>query len=137
MLIKEFISKTKKDVMLSTLLQHYKVENLKIKFKNISDYAHFNVDTGTLELSSKFQKIKPNQVKDFLLTILHEIKHAIDAKKLGWRKFKQMYEMEQNMIAQGHYSGKDDPYSDNKFEIDAENFAVKNVQRWISHFSKK
>ena len=137
MLIKEFISRTEKDYMITTLLKHYKVEKIKVKYKSMKDHAHYNVDTGTLELSSRYKEIKPRQLKDFLVTILHEIRHAMDAKKYGWRKFKQMYEMEQNMIAQGHYPGKDDPYKDNKYEIEAENFGVKNVSKWKSQFSKK
>ena len=137
MLIKELITRTEKEYMIVTLLKHYKVEKIKVKYKSMKDHAHYNVDTGTLELSSRYKEIKPRQLKDFLITILHEIRHAMDAKKYGWRKFKQMYEMEQNMIAQGHYPGKDDPYKDNKYEIEAENFGVKNMPRWKSHFTKK
>ena len=137
MLIKELITRTEKDYMITTLLKHYKVEKIKVKYKSMKDHAWFNIDTGTLELSSRYKEIKPRQLKDFLITILHEIRHAVDAKKYGWRKFKQMYEMEQNMIAQGHYPGKDDPYKDNKYEIEAENFGVKNMPRWKSHFTKK
>jgi hypothetical protein len=137
MLIKEFISKTEKNYMITTLLKHYKVGNVKIKHKTIKNYAHYNVDTGTLELSTKYKEIKPRQLKEFLTTILHEIYHAMDAKKYGWRKFKEMYEKEMNMIAQGHYPGKDDPYKDNKYEIDAENFGVNNMPRWKSQFTKK
>ena len=102
--------------------------------KFIKDYAHYNVDTGTLELSSRYKEIKPRQMKEFLITILHEIRHAMDAKKYGWRKFKEMYEMEMNMISQGHYPGKDDPYKDNKYEIEAENFGVKNMTKWKSYY---
>ena len=48
-----------------------------------------------------------------------------------------MFEYEQNMIAQGHYPGKDDPYKDNKYEIEAENFGVKHTSEWKSQFTKK
>jgi hypothetical protein len=137
MLVKEFISQTEKDNMIATLLKHYKVQNVKVKYKSMKDYAHYNVDTGTLELSSKYKQIKPRQLKDFLITMLHEIRHAMDAKKYGWRKFKDMYEMEQNMIAQGHYPNKSDIYKDNKYEIEAEEFGNKNVSRWKSQFTKK
>tara|TARA_R100000664_G_scaffold33941_1_gene52903 strand:- start:822 stop:1235 length:414 start_codon:yes stop_codon:yes gene_type:complete len=136
MLIKEFIAKTEKDYMVATLLKQYKVEKVKVKYKSMKDYAHYNVDTGTLELSSKYKEIKPGQIKEFLITILHEIYHAMDAKKYGWRKFKDMYEIEMNMISQGHYPGKTDPYKDNKYEINAEKFGVKNMPRWKSHFTK-
>ena len=134
MLIKEFISKTEKDFVITSLLKFYKVSNVKIKYKLMKDYAHYNVDTGTLELSTKYKEIKPRQLKEFITTILHEIYHAIDAKKYGWRKFKDMYETEMNMIAQGHYPGKDDPYNDNKYEIEAENFGIKNTSKWYKKF---
>jgi hypothetical protein len=137
MLVKEFINKTEKDYMITTLLQHYKVGNVKVKHKAMKDYAQYNVDTGTLELSTKYKEIKPRQLKEFLTTILHEIYHAMDAKKYGWRKFKDMYETEMNMIAQGHYPDKNDPYKDNKYEIEAEKFGVNNMLRWKSHFTKK
>jgi hypothetical protein len=137
MLIKEFISKTEKDYIIATLLKYYKVEKVKVRYKLMRHYAHYNVDSGTLELSSKYKEIKPRQLKDFLVTLLHEIRHAVDAKKYGWRKFKEMYEMEMNMIAQSHYPGKDDPYRDNKYEIEAEEFGVKNMAQWKSYFTKK
>ena len=118
MLIKEFISETNKNQMISTLLNHYKVGSVKVKQKSMKDHAHFNVDTGTLELSTKYKIIKKNKVKEFLITIIHEIYHAMDAKKYGWKKFKEMYEMEMNLqIALGK-----DEYEDNKYEIAAEKF---------------
>ena len=133
MLIREFISETNKNQMIATLLKHYKVESVKVKLKSIKkDHAHFNVDTGTLELSTKYKVIKKSQVKDFLITIIHEIYHAMDAKKYGWRKFKKMYEMEMNIQIQ---QGKD-KYDDNKYEIDAEEFGQKNWKKWHRTFKK-
>jgi hypothetical protein len=137
MLVKEFISKTKRDHMISTLLQAYKVESVKVKYKSTKHHAWYNVDTGVLELSTRYKEIKPRQIKEFITTMLHEIYHAMDAKKYGWRKFKDMYETEMNMISQGHYPDKSDPYADNKYEIDAREFSEKNISRWQSHFSKK
>ena len=137
MLVQEFITRTEKDYMITTLLKYYKVHNVKVKYKPMDNYAEYDVDRGILNLSSKYKEIKPSQLKDFLITILHEIRHAMDAKKYGWRKFKDMYELEMNMIAQGHYPDKNDPYKDNKYEIEAESFGLKNMPRWKSHFSKK
>ena len=132
MLIKEFISETNKNQMISILLKHYKVGSVKVKQKSMRDHAHFNVDTGTLELSTKYKTIKKRQVKDFLITIIHEIRHAMDAKKYGWRKFKDMYEYEMNyQIAMDK-----DEYKDNKFEIEAEKFGQKNWMKWRNKFKK-
>ena len=133
MLIKEFISETHKKQMIVTLLKHYKVANVRVKEKTIKkDHAHFNVDTGTLELSTRYKIIKRNQIKEFLITIIHEIRHAMDAKKYGWQKFKDKYEMEMNyQIGQGK-----DEYKDNKYEIEAEEFGQKNWQKWYKIFQK-
>ena len=137
MLIKEFISESNKNQMVATLLKHYKVGSVKVKMKSMKTHAHYNVDTGTLELSTKYSTIKSSKAKEFLITIIHEIDHAMDAKKYGWKKFKEMYEYEQNMIAQGHYKGKSDPYWDNKYEIKAEKFGQQNWQRWYRTFKKQ
>ena len=133
MLIREFISQSNKNQIISNLLKHYKVESVKVKQKSMKDHAHFNVDTGTLELSTKYKTIKKSQVKDFLITIIHEINHAIDSKKYGWKKFKEMYEMEMNLMV-----AKDkDPYKDNKYEIQAEDFGQKNWKKWYEIFKKQ
>ena len=118
--------------MISTLLKHYKVGSVKVKQKSMKDHAHYNVDTGTLELSTRYKTIKNRQLKEFLITILHEIYHAMDAKKYGWKKFKEMYEMEMNyQIAQGR-----DEYKDNVYEIEAEKFGQGIYKVWQRKFKK-
>ena len=132
MLIKEFISQSNKNQIISNLLKHYKVESVKVKQKLMKDHAHYNVDTGTLELSTRYKTIKKRQVEDFLTTIIHEIYHAMDAKKYGWKKFKEMYEMEMNyQIAQGR-----DEYKDNVYEIEAEKFGQGIYKVWQRKFKK-
>ena len=133
MLIREFISETDKNKMIADLLKHYKVSSVKVKQKSMKDHAHFNVDKGTLELSSRYKNIKDSQIKEFLITIIHEINHAMDAKKYGWKKFKNMYEMEMNYQIQ---QGKDE-YKDNKYEIEAEDFGQKNWKKWYEIFKKQ
>ena len=119
--------------MISDLLKHHKVGSVKVKTKSMKNHAHYNVDTGTLELSTRYKTIKKRQVEDFLTTIIHEIYHAMDAKKYGWKKFKEMYEMEMNlMIAKGK-----DEYKDNKYEIEAEKFGQKNWSKWKTKFKKE
>ena len=133
MLIKEFISETNKNQMIATILKHYNVSSVKIKYKSQKDHAHFNVDTGTLELSTKYKIIKKSKIKEFLITIIHETYHAMDAKKYGWRKFKNMYEMEMALqIALDKHR-----YKDNKYEIEAEKFGQKNWQKWYNIFKKQ
>ena len=132
MLIREFISETNKNQMISILLKHYKVGSVKVRQKSMKDHAHFNVDTGTLELSTRYKTIKKRQIKEFLITIIHEIRHAMDAKKYGWKKFKTMYEYEMNYQIQ---NGKDE-YKDNKYELEAEKFGLKHRNKWYNKFKK-
>ena len=132
MLIREFISETNKNQMISRLLQHYKVGSVKLKYKSMKDFAHFDVDRGELQLSTRYKSVKKRDIEDFLTTIIHEIYHAMDAKKYGWKKFKEMYEMEMNLqIAKGK-----DEYDDNKYEIAAEKFGKANWAKWKSRFKK-
>ena len=133
MLIKEFISETNKNQMISVLLKHYKVGNVKVKMKSLKDHAHYDVDHGVLQLSTRYRTIKNKDIKEFLITMIHEIYHAMDAKRYGWRKFKDMYEHEMNlMIAKGK-----DEYKDNKYEIKAEDFGQKNWRKWYNTFKKE
>ena len=133
MLIKEFISETNKNKMISDLLKHYGVGSVKVKMKSMKDHAHHDVDSGVLELSTRYKTIKPSKIKEFLITIIHEINHAMDAKKYGWKKFKEMYEYEMNyQIAMGKHQ-----YKDNKFEIEAEKFGQGIWKSWKRKFKKE
>ena len=119
--------------MISTLLSYYRVGSVKVKQKSMKDHANFDVDRGELQLSTRYKTIKPSQIKQFLITIIHEIYHAMDAKKYGWKKFKNMYEMEMNyQVSQGK-----DEYKDNKYEIEAEEFGKKNYRIWYNKFKKE
>ena len=133
MILNEFIKETQKNQMISTLLKHYKVGNVKMKMKSMKDHAHYDVDRGQLQLSTKYKNLKDSQVKNFLITIIHEIRHAMDAKKYGWKKFKEMYEMEMNLMVQ---QGKNE-YADNKYEIEAEEFGQKHWNKWYKQFKKE
>ncbi len=133
MIIKEFISETNKNQMISILLKHYGVGSVKVKMKNMKDHAHYDVDRGVLQLSTKYKTIKKSQIKQFLITIIHETRHAMDAKKYGWRKFKDMYEME--MAYQ--IAMEKDKYDDNKYEIEAEKFGRKHWKKWFEKFKKE
>ena len=96
----------------------------KVVFKNIgSNKADYNVDTDTIN-------IKPtSKLKDFLVTVFHEIDHAKDAKKMGKKKYKQEYEKEMNIAVQ---NGKD-AHDDNHFEKKAEKYG----RKMASNFLKK
>ena len=133
MILNEFIKETQKNQMISTLLKHHGVGSVKMKMKSMKNHAHYDVDRGELHLSSRYKNLKDSQVKNFLITIIHEIRHAMDAKKYGWKKFKEMYEMEMNLMVQ---QGKNE-YADNKYEIEAEEFGQKNWKKWYNTFKKE
>ena len=109
------------------LTYDYKV-NPKLKLVTTlkkGDYAHFDFDRNTILISKKATK----NLKEFLISILHEIDHARDFKKMG-KKFIQDYEKYSNMIAQGMMKGKSDPYWDNPYEIKAEKFGRKEANKY-------
>ena len=137
MILNEFIKETQKNQLIAELLKYYKVESVRWRYKSIKDHAHYNVDKGILDLSSKYRNLKDSQVKQFLITMIHEIRHAMDSKKYGWRKFKEMWEYEANMISGGHVKGKTDPYKDNPYEIEAEKFGQMNWKKWHKQFKKE
>ena len=137
MILNELIKETQKNQMVSTLFKHYGVESVKMKYKSMKDHAYYNVETGTMELSTRYKTLKPSEVKEFLITMVHEIRHAMDSKKYGWKKFKGMWEYEANMITGGHVKGKTDPYKDNPHEIEAEKFGQKNWKKWHTQFKKE
>ena len=65
--------------------------------------------------------------KQFLLTVLHEIGHALDAKRLGKQKYIKKYVQAGTMA---NYDGLD-PHDDNKWEEKAEKFAKKELHKWL------
>ena len=123
--------------MIGHLLKHYKVESVKWKFKSIKDHAHYVVEDGILLLSTRYKEIDKSNIKEFLITMIHEIDHAMMSKKYGWKKFRNMWETDANMITQGHRKGKSDPYKDNMYEVQAEKFGQKNWRKWLSKFKKE
>jgi len=65
--------------------------------------------------------------KQFLLTVLHEIGHALDAKRLGIKSYIKKYTQAGTMA---NYRGLD-PHDDNKWEEKAEKFAKKELHKWL------
>ena len=124
----------KKETMelLDKIFKDYKVKP-KIKFqRNIpkhgkrANYAHYDFDSNFIYINSAMNK----NIKDFLLSVVHETWHAVQAKKNGGgRKFADKYEMEMNILV----SKDKDPYWDNKYEIEAEKVAKRDYKKYIKH----
>lgn len=89
--------------------------------------AEYNVDTDVLHLNPT------NNLKDFVESVLHELHHAMEAKRMGKKKYKKAYEMEMNIAI-----AKDlDPYKDNDFEIRAEKYAKRWAPKWLKKLNVK
>lgn len=105
------------------LLKKYGVgSNIKfVQTLENNDYAHYNVDTNTIEISSNRNK-DPNQ---FLLSVLHEINHALDAKKMGRESYKYDYLIKGEMVQQKG----GDISDDNPYERKAEKWAIQQAKK--------
>ena len=94
----------------------------KVVFRNTGDNkADYNVDNDTIN-------IKPtSNYKDFLVTVFHEIDHALDAKKYGKNGYKKRYEKEMNIaVDKGG-----DAHDDNYFEKKAERYGRKKAKEFL------
>ena len=138
MLLNEYLNQAKKNHIIATLLKHYKVK-VRVIYKPIKDYAYYQFGKGILEISSRKGVIKNE--KDFLITVLHEIDHAVDASKLGWRKLRDSYELE--ISKWQSKNPKDmDGWMRNKresisWEKKAEDFGQKEWKNWYNKFKKE
>ena len=96
-------------------------------FPNVSSY--FGKSYGEYVPEKDLITLRPSYrtVKEFLLTVLHEIRHALDAKQLGARKYIKKYVQAGTMA---NYDGLD-PHDDNKWEEKAEKFAKKELSKWM------
>jgi ADP-ribose pyrophosphatase YjhB (NUDIX family) len=105
----------------SELVKVYKLKS-KIKIGSGKNFGEYIPETDTITLRPSY----PN-IKEFLMTILHEIGHAIDAKRIGVKKYIKKYTQAGTMAA---YHGLD-PHDANKWEDKAENFAKKELSKWL------
>ena len=94
----------------------------KVVFKNTgSNKADYDVDNDTIN-------IKPtSKLKDFLVTVFHEIDHAKDAKKYGKKKYKEKYEREMNIAV----TAGGDAHDDNYFEKKAEKYGRQMAKEFL------
>ncbi len=130
--IYEALGKTESLRIAEFLVNHYSRKippGIKIVETNFSDNSlkgDYDVDRNKIRIRTSY-----NKKSDFIISVLHEIRHAMDAKDKGKNKYKKEYEMEMGrQIALGK-----DRYDDNKFEIEAEKWAQKEYRkRWRGDF---
>ena len=98
----------------SELVKHYRLKS-KVKFGTYGgDQGGYNWDTDTIMLNKYYPK-----VSEFIITVLHEIHHALQIQKYGRKKFMKKYQQASNMA---DLDGKD-RYLANKCERKADNWA--------------
>mgnify|MGYP003126477922 CR=1 FL=1 len=107
-----------------TATQIVKKAGLKSKVvfaKRKGNKADYNVDTDTIYITPT------SDLKDFLVTVFHEIDHAKDAQKMGKKKYKNRYEMEMNKAVERG----GDAHDDNYFERKAEKYGRKMAKDYL------
>ena len=108
----------------SQIVKSYKLKS-KIKFgvgKNKGDYEW---KSDTINLRPSYSSIK-----EFLMTVLHEIQHALQRKKMGASKYEKEYQKAGDMAVN---KGRDF-HDDNPFEEDAEKWAKKELSKWMKKY---
>ena len=111
-----------------TASQIVKSYGLKSKIKigvTGSNRADYNWKTDTINLRRSYPT-----VKEFIITVLHEIKHALDAKKMGKSKYEKAYMIAGELAQQKG----GDFHDDNKFEEEAEKWGKKEYLKWKNKF---
>ena len=108
------------------LVKNYNLKS-KVKFGTFGkDKGGYNWDDDVIKLSKSYKN-----VDDFIITVLHEIHHAIQVDKYGRKKFLKKYAQASNMA---ELDGKD-RYLANKWEKKAENWAQQEYRRkWKGKF---
>ena len=108
----------------SQIVKSYKLKS-KIKFgvgKNKGDYEW---KSDTINLRPSYSSIK-----EFLMTVLHEIQHALQRKKMGASKYEKEYQKAGDMAVN---KGRDF-HDDNPFEEEAEKWAKKELSKWVKKY---
>ena len=138
MLLTEFIKEAEKNQMIAAILKDHKVR-VRVVHKSIKDYAYYVLGKGVLEISNKKGVIRNE--KDFLVTVLHETWHAVQATKMGWKKLRDEYEMEISKWQAANPKDMAGWMRDKRkvisFENEAEKYAQKNWKQWYSKFKKQ
>jgi len=101
-----------------------KVKFGKVKGRNKADYDWVK---DIINLKKGY-----SSVKEFIVTVLHEIDHANDRKSMGWKKYEKEYQKAGDIAVN---KGRDF-HDDNSFEEKAERWAQKEYsKKWKRKFS--
>lgn len=109
-----------KESLATKLIKLHNV-NCNIVFESMFINGRFDVDTNTIHINKNLIG------REFLLTLFHEINHAIYCKKMGADIYKQDYELEMERCIISNL----DPYADNFYEQEAESFAKQQTNLYL------
>ena len=104
-----------------TIVKAYGLKS-KIKMGTGKNFGEYVPEKDLITLRPSY-----SSVKEFLMTVLHEIGHALDTKRLGAKKYIKKY-TQAGTVA--NYQGLD-IHDDNKWEEKAEKFAEKELSKWL------
>ena len=119
--LKPLLERVDYDDTARQLVKQYNLKS-KVKIGTGKNFGEYVPETDTITLRPSYKNMK-----DFLMTVLHEIGHALDAKRLTPKKYIKKYTQAGTMAV---YHGLD-PHDDNKWEDKAENFAKKELHKWM------
>jgi len=107
------------------LIEYYGLKS-KVKFGVGRNDAEYDWDKDIIKLRRSYPS-----VKEFIVSVLHEIHHADQVRKYGRKRFLKKYAQASQMaIVKGF-----DRYDDNKWERKAENWAQQEYRRkWRNKF---
>ena len=110
------------------IMNKYRVRS-KLKFSPRATKGDYDFDRDIIHLRPFYKS-----VQDFMITLLHEIYHALDSKKYGKDKFVAMY----TRAGQEQEDKGKDFHDNNPFEIRAERWAEREWRgRWRHRLRKK
>ena len=118
------LERTDLQYVASELVKQYGLKS-KIKFGVTGNKADYDWIKDVIRLRSSYPS-----VKEFIITVLHEIKHALDAKKMGKNRYERAYPLAGELAQQKG----GDFHDDNKFEEIAEKWAIKEYRKWKNKF---
>ena len=106
------------------MVKAYKLKS-KVKFKPGKNKADYNWISDVITLRPSYPS-----VKDFLITVLHEIDHANDRKTMGAKKYEKEYQKAGEVAIQNG----GDFHDDNAYEEKAEKWARSEVKKWLKKY---
>ena len=109
------------------IMNKYRVRS-KLQFSPRATKGDYDFDRDIIKLRPFYES-----VEDFMITLLHEIYHAMDSRRYGRKKFVRMY----TQAGQEQEDKGKDFHDNNPFEIAAERWAQKEWRRHWKHRLRK